>query len=221
MDIGAYARIDDLSNILASAGVDIPRLRGLRLMATEEKISEEEIKEMTASADVDAVEDLVRSCPPWSVGSDCHSYCWRTDKNLRRFLVYTKDESGYDRPTAVRWEKIHGKRRKKIKLLTKTQVKRIRKSMDTFNKYDGRKDVLYVHARIGGNNWVFFGGQKVAEHPAFIERVDDWFDSTYCDIYLKVDESIVEQYLKEEKEREKEAEKESPALSEAAAADES
>lgn len=117
MDIGAYARIDDLSNILASAGVDIPRLRGLRLMATEEKISEEEIKEMTASADVDAVENLVRSCPPWSVGSDCHSYCWRTDKNLRRFLVYTKDESGYDRPTAVRWEKIHGKRRKKLSYL--------------------------------------------------------------------------------------------------------
>ena len=87
--------------------------------------------------------------------------------------------------------------------------------MDTFNKYAGRKDVLYVHARIGGNNWVFFGGQKVAEHPAFIERVDDWFDSTYCDIYLKVDESIVEQYLKKE-----EKERESTAPSEAAAADE-
>ena len=44
---------------------------------------------------------------------------------------------------------------------------------------------------------------------AFIERVDDWFDSTYCDIYIKVDESLVEQYLKEEKEREKEAEEDS------------
>ena len=215
MDIGAYARIDDLSKILASTGVDIPRLRGLRLMATEGKISEGDIKEMTDSAEVDAVEDLVRSCPPWSVGSDCHSYCWRTDENLKRFLVYTQNERGYDRPTAVRWEEIHGKRRKKIKLLAKTQIKRIRKSMDTFNKYAGRKDVLYVHARIGGNNWVFFGGQKVAEHPAFIERVDDWFDSTYCDIYLKVDESIVEQYLKKE-----EKERESTAPSEAAAADE-
>lgn len=66
----------------------------------------------------------------------------------------------------------------------------------TFNKYAGRKDVLYVHARIGGNNWVFCGGQQVAEHPAFIERVDDWCDSTYCDIYLKIDEKIVEKYLK-------------------------
>ena len=196
MDIGAYAKINDLSTILDSTGINIPRLRGLRLMAMEERITEEEIKEMTASAEVDAVEDLVRACPPWSVNSDCHSYCKRTDDNLKRFLVYTKNENGYERPTAVRQGKIHGKRRKKIKLLAKTQIRHIRKSIDTFNKYAGRKDVLYVHARIGGNNWVFCGGQQVAEHPAFIERVDDWCDSTYCDIYLKIDEKIVEKYLK-------------------------
>ena len=205
MDIGAYARIEDLSAILASTGINIPRLRGLRLMATEEKISEDE--------------DLVRACPPWSVGSSCHSYCDRTDRNLKRFLVYTEDERGYKQPTAVRWSELHGKKRKKVKLLAKTQAKRIRKSMETFNKYAGRKDVLYVHARIGGNNWVYFDGPQVAEHPAFIERVDDWFDSTYCDIYIKVDESLVEQYLKEEKEREKEAEEDS-VLAEAADIDE-
>lgn len=136
-------------------------------------------------------------------------HCNRTDKNLKRFLVYTEDEGGYKHPTAVRWSELHGKKRKKVKLLAKTQAKRIRKSMETFNKYAGRKDVLYVHARIGGNNWVYFDGTQVAEHPAFIERVDDWFDSTYCDIYIKVDESLVEQYLKEEKEREKEAEEDS------------
>lgn len=204
MDIGAYAKINDLSTILDSTGINIPRLRGLRLMAMEERITEEEIKEMTASAEVDAVEDLVRACPPWSVNSDCHSYCRRTDDNLKRFLVYTKNENGYERPTAVRWGKIHGKRRKKIKLLAKTQIRHIRKSIDTFNKYAGRKDVLYVHARIGGNNWVFCGGQQVAEHPAFIERVDDWCDSTYCDIYLKIDEKIVEKYLKKRKNNNKE-----------------
>lgn len=102
MDIGAYARIEDLSAILASTGINIPRLRGLRLMATEEKISEDEIKEMADSAEVDAVEDLVRACPPWSVGSSCHSYCDRTDRKLKRFLVYTEDERGYKQPTAVR-----------------------------------------------------------------------------------------------------------------------
>lgn len=101
MDIGAYARIEDLSAILASTGINIPRLRGLRLMATEEKISEDEIKEIADSAEVDAVEDLVRACPPWSVGSSCHSYCNRTDRNLKRFLVYTEDEEGYKHPCTL------------------------------------------------------------------------------------------------------------------------
>lgn len=44
MDIGAYARIDDLSNILASAGVDIPRLRGLRLMAKKKRFQKKRLK---------------------------------------------------------------------------------------------------------------------------------------------------------------------------------
>ena len=59
MDIGAYAKINDLSTILDSTGINIPRLRGLRLMAMEERITEEEIKEMTASAEVDAESDFV------------------------------------------------------------------------------------------------------------------------------------------------------------------
>lgn len=61
MDIGAYAKINDLSTILDSTGINIPRLRGLRLMAMEERITEEEIKEMTASAEVDAAIDQAAS----------------------------------------------------------------------------------------------------------------------------------------------------------------
>ena len=45
MDIGAYAKINDLSTILDSTGINIPRLRGLRLMAMEEiKRVEEELE---------------------------------------------------------------------------------------------------------------------------------------------------------------------------------
>ena len=79
--------------------------------------------------------------------------------------------------------------------------------METFSKYAGRKDVLYVHARIGGNNWTYFGGSEIARHPAFIVKVDDWFDSTYCDIYVRVEEKVAEEYLKRKKERGKEEEK--------------
>lgn len=206
MDIGAYAQMESLSDILAATGIEIPRLRGFRLMAEEEKISEKEIKEMIEDTETDVIEDLVRSCPPWSTDSDCHEYSSNTDRRLKKYVTYGVNERGYQHITGIRWENIHGKKRKTAKFEIKKRAKRIRQSMETFNKYVGRKDVLYVHARIGGGNWMYFHGPEVARHPAFIERVDDWFDSTYCDIYVKVDEKVVEEYLKKEKAREKEAE---------------
>ena len=72
------------------------------------------------------------------------------------------------------------------KYALKQNAKSIRASLDTFNKYAGSKDVLYVHARIGGNNWKYYQGDKIAQNPAYIEHVDDWLDNTYCDIYLKI-----------------------------------
>lgn len=55
----------------------------------------------------------------------------------------------------------------------------------TFNKYCGRDDVLYIHARIGGGNWPSYR-EEVENQPWFIEKVDDAFDSTYCDIYARI-----------------------------------
>lgn len=58
-----------------------------------------------------------------------------------------------------------------------------------FNSYCGRTDVYMIHARIGGNNWDYYDGDEtVATKPWFLERVDDEFDSTYCDIYVRFDE---------------------------------
>ena len=65
-------------------------------------------------------------------------------------------------------------------------AKRARKQMETFNKYCGRTDVMMVHARIGGGNWKEYGGFWLDKKPWFIEKVDDGFDPTYCDIYVKV-----------------------------------
>ena len=60
-----------------------------------------------------------------------------------------------------------------------------RKQCKTYNKYVGRNDILFIHARIGGGNWDYYK-DKVVNQPWFIEKVDDSFDSTYCDIYAKI-----------------------------------
>lgn len=39
MDLGAYAQIDNLSAIMDRNGIDVPRLRGLRLMSQEKSHS--------------------------------------------------------------------------------------------------------------------------------------------------------------------------------------
>ena len=35
MDLGAYVQIGDLESLMKANGIDIPRLRGLRLMSEE------------------------------------------------------------------------------------------------------------------------------------------------------------------------------------------
>lgn len=67
-----------------------------------------------------------------------------------------------------------------------------RDTFETFNKYSGRFDVLYIHARIGGGNWLSCRNQ-VKNQPWFLEKVDDFYDNTYCDIYAKIDATTLEE----------------------------
>jgi hypothetical protein len=93
------------------------------------------------------------------------------------------------------WNKIHGKFRKNLKYAIKRKKKSINRQFSTFNKYVGRKDVLMVHARLGGNNWKYFDCDKtVATQPWFIEKVDDYYDNTYCDIYCKLSQEGANEY---------------------------
>ena len=46
MDLGAYAQIPDLDKVLQDNNIDIPRLRGLRLMKNEEPITRKEMDEI-------------------------------------------------------------------------------------------------------------------------------------------------------------------------------
>lgn len=107
----------------------------------------------------------------------------------RHIHLYTRTDRAVDRYSDMRnvaMEKIHGKLRKKVKFAAKQAIRRAFNQYNTWNKYAGRDDVLYIHARIGGNNWEYFGGPELTKEPWFLEKVDDSFDNTYCDIYAKI-----------------------------------
>ena len=142
MDLYAYSQIDKYKKYLEENNIDIPRLRGLRLMKDEEPVSEEKIKEYA--------------------------------EDFSKYIILAGIDSA-SKDKRKRYE--HA-------------LKRVKKQYGIYNKYVG-KNVLYVHARVGGANWDFFGMDEITKHPLYLERIDDFFDSTYCDIYFKLKE---EQY---------------------------
>lgn len=162
MDLYAYSQIADLSEIAKKNGIECPRLRGYRLMKAEEPITSEFWKEEKYIVHI--VEDL---------------YGWRTDEK-RNF--YVLDNGGIKQ---VRWDRIHGKKRKILKTAIHNNNTRYKRQFDMWNKYAGQDGVLYIHARIGGNNWPYYY-KDVVNQTWFIEKVDDAFDSTYCDIYASI-----------------------------------
>lgn len=192
MDLFAYTQINSLHDILDSTGVDVPRLRGLRLMLEEEPISDDDIAEAIHDEQMYVAERVIRSIPKWSTNSDTTRYGWETDRACRKYLVYGDD----GRATAIRWELIHGQHRRNMKHAMKIAKRRVLDSFGTFNRYAGRDDILCVHARIGGRNWSYFNrGGVVSGSDAFIEKVDDMFDDTYCDIYLRIDPKLAHAYV--------------------------
>lgn len=184
MDLGAYAQINDLKSIMANNDINIPRLRGLRLMSNEQPFSKDNMKKEAEMIGLYACESACESdfiCNPCSFELSA-----RTDKLKHKYLFYKKQETL--NPLGIRWDAIHGRKRKLFKYNMKMAERRVIKNRTVFNKYCGRTDILYIHARIGGGNWPYYR-KNVENQPWFIEKVDDCFDSTYCDIYAKINPS--------------------------------
>lgn len=188
MDLYAHSQIDDLEHIAKENGIEVPRLRGYRLMKDEEKVSQEEIERLKKECEVDVLRSLIGARPFWSLHPDYEIGDDETDRLERYYLIENPDsEDYYDRWSGIRWDRIHGKKRKILKYALKRQKKCIQDQMDMFNKYVGREDVLYIHSRMGGGNWEYFNGKAELMHqPWFLDRVDDHFDNTYCDFYAKI-----------------------------------
>lgn len=173
MDLFAYAQIEDIDSIAKKNGIEVPRLRGYRLMSEEKTM---DLKEWTKDIDIMCAEYLCTANSFWNPNSEWHEYSSWTDY-LKKY--YCPDKK-------IRWDRIHGWKRRVLKTYIHNTKQKYIKQAETFNKYVGRNDVLYIHARIGGGNWPYYR-ECVLGKPWFIEKVDDAYDNTYCDIYAKID----------------------------------
>ena len=176
MDLYAYGQIPLYENLAKDNHIEIPRLRGYRLMSEEEPISIESA--IAGIMDRFFYKDFVVGYPAFAINPEWYEYSPRTNRLADKYL--TKDGLG------LRWDKLHGKKRKNAKYIIKKQKEKILKQMNVYNKYAGQKNVLYIHARIGGYNWLTYGGNKLMTEPWFLEKVDDAIDETYCDIYARI-----------------------------------
>lgn len=200
MDLFAYSQMDRFDEIMKENNIEISRIRGYRWMFEEIRLSQKEIEDDIECKKRNIYARCIESYPSFSVNPMFVEFSERTRRLENKYLI--KDESvvtGIDgtqfRPKkiiGIRWGLVHGKKRKNLKYLLKKGEKRVRKRYEVFNKYVGRKDVICVHARLGGNNWNRCEGYKLEKEPWFLERVDDCWDSTYCDIYVKIDKEIEE-----------------------------
>lgn len=185
MDLYAYTRITTLEPVLKEVGVEIHRLRGLRLMKFEKEYTEEDINRLIKNLKLNAVVRWLKQ----------HSWnCWcstKDDKEHKAFIYgYEQDSFTGERDETKSivdfdFSKIHGKDRKVLKLKFKHIENAVIKQCGLFNKFAG-KDVLYVHTRSGGNNRGWCKMDEIAKHPLYLGDADSCFDSTYCDIYFDI-----------------------------------
>lgn len=187
MDLYAYMNIDSLQHVASENGIDVPRLRGYRMMNEENRVlmSKEDYAEFEAIYAKQYISSNISRKDRRRVRAAGLSVDECVENEY--IIMNPKYSESDDEPKylGVRWDKIHGKLRKRLKLYIKTHVKRWETQIQTFNKYCGRDDVLYIHARIGGYNWPNYYKSVVYE-PWFIEKVDDCYDDTYCDIYARI-----------------------------------
>ena len=112
MDLGAYAQIGILEQIMSDNNIDIPRLRGLRLMKDEALLTKEDLEEAIKDDILWEVQNLIRGCPKWDWNSCVTEFSSKTDALCDYYLWYDVDEYGCHKYVDICWDRIHGKKRK-------------------------------------------------------------------------------------------------------------
>ena len=191
MDLGAYVQIEELESIAQVNGISIPRLRGYRLMKNEQPKDSAWFTELMRDCELDAIQTLCSSDPTWSLSSYSTLLNRKSDRFRSYYITYGTNKYGKRAPVGIRWERIHGKKRRILKFAIKQNKKAALKQYLLWNKYAGKEDVLYIHSRMGGYNWKHYTEKEnITSQPWFLDRVDDWWDGTYCDFYAIIDTSL-------------------------------
>lgn len=188
MDLGAYKNIEDVNiqKIVSDNNIYVPRLRGYRLMGYESKYSNNDI--IRSSSFKYVARNVIEHYFFLKLAKEIKSrrdaiLCYDIRKTADKYYDYFNEKDYKNFP----WNRFHGKLRKNLKHAYKTELRKAFKQYEAWNKYCGQQDILYIHARIGGNNWRYYNCEnEVANQPWFIEKVDDCFDDTYCDIYARI-----------------------------------
>ena len=177
MDLGAYVQIESLEEVAKANGIEVARLRGYRLMKDVKPVTEEEL------------EKLGLERVKWNLLSYFSKEFDRYGRPISGMShMFDAEEIPYLYDNGLpNWKKIHGRARKEVKFIIKQSKKEAVEQYEIWNKYAGREDVLYIHARLGLYNWSSNNRLKYKDEPWYLESVDDSFDRTYCDIYAKID----------------------------------
>ena len=183
MDLKAYVQIEAYENLLKQNNIRIPRLRGIDLCIDMKPWTEEECRREKNSISNRTCENLCTSKPFWTNYSGCYEFSDWTDLLREYYMVKSGESFFYD---DIRWDRIHGWKRKVLKTEIHKNIINFERYFATWNKYCGCNDVIRIHSRIGGGHWIYYGGPELSRQSWFIEKVDDYFDSTYCDIYVRI-----------------------------------
>ena len=136
MDLYAYAQMENYVELAKANGIEVPRLRGYRLMEDEERLSEKDVEAGMDEARMRAYRNVLTSDPPFSINPYSYTFCSATDRRKKKYLIVEKKEltdkaAGVPYTTTVtkgiRWDLLHGKKRKAVACRKNTQISLVRR----------------------------------------------------------------------------------------------
>lgn len=166
MDLVAYRQIEDLCGLAELNGIGVPRLRGYRLMGDQTPWTEAEMEREKREFRESCLRDI-----EWSASRIWEESLWRREDNIAVARVDIRYEN----------ERIADEL---------DRMRSFDRDFDAqcgmWNRYVGREDVLYIHARQGRGNWSDTTWRSFRSKEWFLDAIDDAYDHTYCDIFARV-----------------------------------